>query len=155
MLSLAKQHPIVWVEDPYGLLIRPDFGSLQALLAEEGQPVVAVRNALRLREFLDGLSGISTHRRFVVVDQSYTLRDPYLPPNDAKPGDLVPLTAPDWKPFVPPDARLRLTVRDFLVDATGFDDWPSEVNIYPYEKLARERPADFIRTYETFRTGIS
>ena len=86
-----------------------------------------------------------------MVDQSYTLRDPHLPPNDAKPSDLVPLPAPDWKPFVPPDARLRLTVRDFLVDATGFDDWPSEVNIYPYEKLARERPADFIRAYETFR----
>ena len=55
------------------------------------------------------------------------------PPNDAKPSDLVPLPAPDWKPFVSPDARLRLTVRDFLVDATGFDDWPSEVNIYPSE----------------------
>jgi hypothetical protein len=83
------------VEDPYGLLEACDLDSLQGTLSAQHQPIVAVHNALRLREFLDGSDPGVTRRRFVVVDQSYTLRDPRLPPSDAKPSDLVPLPAPD------------------------------------------------------------
>jgi hypothetical protein len=45
----------------------------------------------------------------------------------------------------------RPNVRDFLVSTTGLEDWPVLVNLFPYEKLARERPNDLVRAYETFR----
>lgn len=149
--ALAKNHPLVWVEDPYSLLDAQDAESLRASLASQHTAFGLVRNALRLREFLVDFDAASSRPRFVLVDQSYTPRDPHALPRDTRPADLMPLPAPDWKPFVPPEARFRPTVRDFLVEATGFDDWPVEVNIYPYERLARERPLDFVRAYETFR----
>ena len=47
--------------------------------------------------------------------------------------------------------KARFSRRDFLASTTGVEDWPVQVNIYPYEELARERPADLVRAYETFR----
>lgn len=149
--ALARHHALVWVEDPYRLLEDTDVPSLRTALAETGHKVTSVENALRLREALDGLEAGPTATRAVIIDRSYTLRDPHLLPKDAKPSDLRALSAPDWKPFLPDDAFFRPNVRDFLVYTTGFEDWPAQVNIYPYEKLARDRPVDFVRAYETFR----
>lgn len=150
--ALAKNHAVVWVEDPYRLLDRSDAEGLSADLRGAGQAVAVVANAYRLREFLGSVDPVASSPRFVVVDQSYTTRDPHLLPQDAKPADLVPLAAPDWKPSIPADARFRPTARDFLIEATGFDDWPNEVNIYPYERLARSQPAGFVSAYESFRS---
>ncbi len=149
--ALARNHPVVWVEDPYKLLDAAEIRALSDGLKRRDQSVAVVGNAYRLREFLAGIDPVGASPRFVVIDQSYTTRDPHLLPQDAKPSDLSPLAAPDWKPFVPAEARFRPTVRDFLVEATGFDDWPNEVNIFPYERLARSRPAEFIGAYAAFR----
>jgi hypothetical protein len=89
----------------------------------------------------------STAPKVVVVDQSYTLRDSSQLPKDAKPSDLRSLLAPDWKSRIPFDARFQATVRRFLTSETEFKDWPPEVDIFPYERLARERPAAFIHAY--------
>ncbi len=149
--ALARNHAVVWVEDPYRLLDQQDADALAEECQRHGQPVAVVANAYRLRQYLNTLNPVNASAKFVVVDQSYTCRDPNVLPQDAKPTDLVPLLAPDWKPYVASDARFRPTVRDFLVEATGFDDWPNEVNIYPYERLARSNPAEFVRAYSTFR----
>ncbi|MEW6296507.1 MAG: PglZ domain-containing protein [Thermodesulfobacteriota bacterium] len=148
--ALTRHHHLVWVEDPYHLLEDAELSQLEAALQETGHRLYAVDNALRLRELLNGYEPGNT-ARLVIVDQSYTLRDPHLLPKDAKPADLCPLPAPDWKPLLARDALFRPTVRDFLVAVTGEEDWPGEVNIYPYEKLAREHTAAFVRAYETFR----
>lgn len=147
----AHHQKLVWVEDPYRLLDPADAVALREALNSSGHTLIIVTNAFRLREALTDLDGKAAASKVVVVDQSYTLRDPHLLPKDAKPSDLKPLPAPDWKPRVAADALLRPTVRDFLVSSTGVEDWPSEVNIYPYERLARERPVAFVRAYETFR----
>ena len=118
-----------------------DLEQLRAESAKRGQAVTGVECAYRLRQFLNGIDPVGSSPKFVLVDQAYTIRDPHVLPQDAKPSDLLTLTAPDWKPFVPADARFRPTVRDFLIEATGFDDWPNQVNIYAYEKLARSCPA--------------
>ena len=130
IVTLAKHHAVVWVEDPYRLLDDADLERLRAESATRGQTVTRVERAYRLRQFLDGIDPVGSSPKFVVVDQAYTTRDPHVLPQDAKPSNLLPLTAPDWKPFVPADARFRPTVRDFLIEATGFDDWPNQVNIY-------------------------
>jgi hypothetical protein len=142
---------MVWVEDPYRLLEDSDVASLEATLVATSHTLAAVENALRLREILATFKGGPKSTRAIVIDRSYTLRDPHLLPKDAKPTDLRSLQAPDWKPAIPPEAFFRPNVRDFLAAVTGVDDWPVQVNIFPYEKLARERPIEFVRAYETFR----
>jgi len=142
---------LVWVEDPYRLLECEEVAGLHSALDNLGHTLIVVTNPFRLREALTDLGAKSGSTAMVLVDQSYTLRDPHLLPKDAKPSDLKPLPAPDWKPLVAADALLRPTVRDFLASSTGVEDWPSEVNIYPYERLAREQPNTFVRSYETFR----
>ncbi len=145
----AHHHHVVWVEDPYGLVEPDDAKNLQASLSSLGRNVVTVQNAFDLRHELLHRDAFSS--KLVVIDQSYTLRDPHLAPRDAKPGDLVSIPAPDWKPFVDKDAFFRPTVRDFLRAVTDDDRWPIEVNIYPYEELARTDPEGFVRAYESFR----
>jgi len=149
--SAAHHHNLVWVEDPYRLLDAGEVNAVRIALDSTGHKLLIVESAFRLREALASVDVQQSACKLVIVDQSYTLRDPHLLPKDAKPSDLKPLPAPDWKPRVASDALLRPTVRDFLVSATGVEDWPSEVNIYPYERLARERPAAFVRAFETFR----
>src|SRR5262245_8915671 len=92
--SLAKHQHIVWVEDPYGLLDEADLRILQENLGTHNQRVAAFKNAFRLRKFLSKFDPVSSKPKFVVIDQSYTTRDPHLLPQDAKPSDLVPLPAP-------------------------------------------------------------
>jgi hypothetical protein len=149
--ALARHHALVWVEDPYQLLEDADVARLDAALTATNHKLVPVGNALRLRKALDGFEAGPRATRAVIIDRSYTLRDPHLLPKDAKPRDLHPLPAPEWKPCIPGEAFFRPTVRDFLASANGVEDWLVQVNIYPYEKLARERPVDLVRAYETFR----
>jgi hypothetical protein len=148
---MARHHGVVWVEDPYQLLEEADVVRLEEALAKTGHKLALVPNALRLAEVLDSFEGGPHATRAVIVDRSYSLRDAYLLPKDARPCDLRPLPAPEWKPALPKDAFFRPNVRDFLVSATGMEDWPVQVNIFPYEKIARERPNDLVRAYETFR----
>jgi len=148
---LSDHHRIVWVEDPYCLLEDHEFSLLRHRVGLKGDAVVAVESAFRLRQELDMLDSGSA--RLILIDQSYTLRDPHLLPKDAKPAELKPIPAPDWKPFVEKDAIFRPTVRDFLAFVTGDDHWPAEVNIYPYEKLARDNARGFVQAYETFRSA--
>jgi PglZ domain len=145
----AHHHNVVWVEDPYALVEPDDAKSLQVRLTSLGRNVVVIQNAFDLRREL--LLRDAFASKLVVIDQSYTLRDPHLAPRDAKPGDLVSIAAPDWKPFVNKDAFFRPTVRDFLQAITDDTRWPIEVNIYPYEELARTDPEGFVRAFESFR----
>jgi hypothetical protein len=147
--TLAGHHRAVWVEDPYSLIEGGEISLLQHRLGLTGHSVLAVESAFKLRQELDRLDPSTA--RVVIVDQSYTLRDPHLLPKDARPADLRPLPAPDWKPFLDKEAVFRPTVRDFLIYVTGDDRWPAEVNIYPYEKLARDNAQGFVQAYDTFR----
>jgi len=146
---LARHHRIVWVEDPYSLMEETEITGLQSDLSYKGYDTVIVENAFQLRQMLDVRDSSTT--KLILIDQSYTLYDPHLLPKDAKPSDLRPLSAPDWKPLVSREALFKPTIRDFLTFVTGDDRWPAEVNIYPYEKLARDDPQGFVRAYETFR----
>ena len=146
---LARHHRAVWVEDPYSLIEGGEISLLQHRIGLTGHAVLAVESAFKLRQELDKLDPSTA--RVVIIDQSYTLRDPHLLPKDAKPADLRPLPAPDWKPFLGREAIFRPTVRDFLIYVTGDDRWPAEVNIYPYEKLARDNAQGFVQAYDTFR----
>lgn len=145
----ARHFPLVWVEDPYRLLEAEDLAALDADRAGQGHDVIAVNNALRLRERLEGRTpGVG---RVVVIDQSQVMRQPDLLPRDAAPGDFKSLPAPDWKPLVQPEARLRPTIRDYLASVTGDKDWPPQVNLFPYERLARDDPDGFTKAFDTFR----
>ena len=145
----ARHHRLVWVHDSYELLEAGEIPVLQLDLVSTGHTLLAVRNALQLREALEGRDPLTA--KLVLLDQSYTLRDPHLLPKDAQPGDLLPLRAPDWKPLVDAEALFKPTVRGFLCDLTGDEQWPAAVNVYPYEKLARDDPHRFARAYDTFR----
>ncbi len=147
--TLARHHRLVWVEDPYRLISESEAGTLRSRLILLHVPVVVVDNAWTLRRALATLS--PTSAKLVLIDQSYQLREPHLAPTDAKPSDLIPLKVPDWKPFVPPEARFRPTIRDFLVYATDDTCWPPEVNIYPYEELARKDPEGFVAAFKSYR----
>jgi hypothetical protein len=146
---LARNHPLVWVEDPYALIETPEVGRLRSALNFISHSVLCIQNAFELRKEL--LCREPGKARLVVIDQSYTLRDPHLLPKDAKPSDLVPIPAPDWKPLVEEGALFRPTIHAFLADITDDPHWPVEVNIYPYEALARSDPDGFVRAYDSFR----
>ncbi|MGO9462603.1 MAG: hypothetical protein ACLQVF_00370 [Isosphaeraceae bacterium] len=145
----ARHHRLVWVHDPYELLDAAEIPVLQRDLVSTGHSLLAVSNALHLREGLEGRDPLTA--KLVLLDQSYTLRDPHLLPKDAQPGDLLPLRAPDWKPLVDAEAFFKPTVRGFLCHLTGDESWPAAVNVYPYEKLARDDPHRFAQAYDTFR----
>jgi hypothetical protein len=147
--TLARHHRVVWVEDPYGLISPDEVHTLRGRLQLEQVTVLAVDSAWTLRKQLNSHDPATA--RLVLVDQSYRLREPHLAPTDAKPNDLVPLKAPDWKPLLDPDAHFRPTIRDFLVYATDDPCWPAEVNIFPYEELARTDPEGFVRAFESYR----
>ena len=149
--TLARHHRLVWVEDPYRLISESEAETLRSRLTGLQVPVVVVDNAWTLRKALALLS--PTSAKLVLIDQAYRLREPHLAPTDARPGDLIPLKAPDWKPFVPQEARFRPTIRDFLVHATNDTCWPPEVNIYPYEELARTDPQGFVAAFKSYRTS--
>jgi hypothetical protein len=144
--------PVLWVEDPYAILDPKDSERLTASLKSRGRTLVLANNSFRLREQL------LTHRPegigLVVVDQSSTPREPHQLPRDCKPSDFFPLPAPDWKPQVERNGLLCLSIRDFLISCTEDDRWPAEVNLYPYETLARRRPERFAEAYDDFiRSG--
>jgi len=146
---LSHQHPVVWVEDPYCLVAPEGIESLRNRLVLLSRPVIAARSGFDLRREL--LAHEPRTARLVVIDQSYKLHDPHKLPKDAKPCDLVPLPAPDWKPFLEDRALFRPTVLGFLTAVTDDPRWPVEVNIYPYEELARDDPDGFVRAYDSFR----
>ncbi len=145
----AKHHRLVWVHDPYALLEEEEVSVLQHDLSSTGHILLVVRSALQLREGLDSRDPLTA--RLVLLDQSYTLRESHLLPKDAQPTDLLPLKAPDWKPLVDAEAFFKPTVRGFLCHLTGDEQWPAAVNVYPYEKLARDDPHRFAQAYDTFR----
>jgi hypothetical protein len=146
---LAVHYPIVWVEDPYHLISQEEIQTLESRLALLGRRVVNVEDALHLRYELNEKDASSGN--LVLIDQSYTLRDPHLLPKDAKPSDLVSLPAPDWKRLVSSDAIFRPTIRDFLISVTEDPNWPIEVNIFPYEALAQTDAEGFVRAFRSFR----
>jgi hypothetical protein len=147
--TLAQHHRIVWVEDPYRLISESEAEAIRSKLAPNQISVFLVNNAWNLRKALAHIYPESA--RLVLIDQSYRLREPHLAPRDAKPADLIPLKAPDWKPLVPAEAQFRPTIRDFLVYATDEASWPPEVNIYPYEELARRDPEGFVAAFDSYR----
>lgn len=150
--SLSVHVPVFWVEDPYGLLERRDLDALAATAKRRGRVLIATNNAFRLREQL--LPHDPSVGKVIVVDQSSTPREPHLLPRDCKPHDFASLAAPDWKACLGPEAVFRPTIRDFLIACTDDPRWPAEVNLYPYEILARRRPDRFVEAYEDFsRSG--
>src|ERR1051325_1739731 len=134
--------PVLWVEDPYAILDARQAADLSALFKRRGRRLVIARSAFKLREELLDIQPSSG--ALVVVDQSCTPRAAHLLPQDCKPQDFVPLSAPDWRPVVGTNGRLALSVREFLIACTGDESWPAEVNLYPYEALARRRPERFV-----------
>lgn len=145
----AHGHRLVWVEDPYQLILPEEIDKLKYRLSLASREVVAAGDAFTLRRLLNDRDPSTA--RMVVIDQSYTPREPHLLPQDTEPKDLVPIKAPDWKPLVDFEARLRPTIRDFLIYVTDDDSWPAKVNIFPYEELARTDPEGFVRAFESFR----
>ena len=119
----ARHHRLVWVHDPYALLEAAEIPVLQQDLKSVGHLLLAVKNALQLREGLEGRDPLTA--KMVLLDQSYTLRDAHLLPKDAQPADLLPLRAPDWKPLVAEQAFFKPTVRGFLCHLTGDEQWPA------------------------------
>lgn len=72
------------------------YRALKSGFASAGTRIVGADNAFRLRERLNELDLLMNRSRVVVIDRSYTVRDGNELPRDAKPTDLLPLTAPDW-----------------------------------------------------------
>jgi len=73
-------------------------------------------NAFTLREQLLDIQPFNGS--LVVVDQSCTPRQSHLLPQDCKPQDFVPLTAPDWRPKIDTNGNVALSVREFLIACT-------------------------------------
>ena len=68
--TLARNHPIVWVEDTYRLLDPSDVAGLSSDLNRSSQSVAVVSNAYRLREFLSTMDPVGSSPKFVVIDQT-------------------------------------------------------------------------------------
>ena len=68
---------------------------------------------------------------WVLLDQTYMLRDPHCCAEERRARDLPPLRAPDWKPLVDAEAFFKPTVRGFLCHLTGDEQWPAAVNVLP------------------------
>jgi hypothetical protein len=150
--ALSGHYLIFWVEDPYALIAEQDIQALSERLSNRGSALIGARSAFRLYEQLQGHDPASGH--YVVIDQSCTPRQAHLLPRDCKPSDFKPIVAPHWKNLLAKDAIFRPTIRDFLKSRTDDTQWPVEVDLYPYETLARQDPWRLIEAHENFaKTG--
>jgi hypothetical protein len=148
IIVAATHHTRVWVEDPYCLLENADLASITSEVSAHGFKVIATNNAFSLREkLLECTPGVT---KLIVVDQSTKSREPHLLPQDCNPGDFKPLQAPDWKPFVGTDGIIRLCIRNYLINCTGSNNWPEQVNVYPFEEMARNESGKFISAYQKY-----
>lgn len=150
--ALSAHHRIFWVEDPYVLISEQDVQALTDKLSGQGRSLIAASSPFRLYVQLQNHDPASGH--CVILDQSCTPRQAHLLPKDCKPSDFKPIIAPHWRSLLAKDAFFRPTIRDFLKFCTDDTRWPVEVDLYPYETLARQAPSRLVEAYESFtRTG--
>jgi hypothetical protein len=150
--ALSVHFPIYWVEDPYALIEDADLQALSSKLSSKGRTVLSARSAFRFYELLQQHD--PSKGKFVIVDQSCSPRQVHLLPKDCKPADFKSISVPHWKPLVNKDAFFKPTVREFLKACTDDERWPVEVDLYPYETLARQAPSRLVGAYESFiRSG--
>lgn len=152
IVASSPRFPSVWVEDPYCLLEPGDAKEACQTLQQRGVSCVIADNALRLYERLAACD--PSTQKVVVIDQSCSPRQPHALPQDCRPSDFRPILAPAWKHRLPPEAIFRPSVREFLLACTDDPRWPPEVDLYPFETLARRQPARFAEAFSTFvRSG--
>lgn len=142
IVDLSRNQLKLWVRDPDSLLELAEAKALEREI-NGGKKTFVVKHSLELR--LDLASHDHLPVQWVVVDQST--------PIDAKTGRPQGVFAPDLKHDLPDRSFRAFTIRDYLVDRTGDDSWPAEVNAFPYRELARYHPAEFLDAYHDFRQG--
>jgi len=152
--ALSAHYRIFWVEDPYMLISGESVQTLKEALSSLGRITIAASSPFQLYEQMRDYDPTSGH--YVILDQSCTPRQAHLLPRDCRPSDFKAIIAPHWRSRVAKDALFRPTIREFLKSCTDDDHWPVEVDLYPYETLARQDPSRLVEAYETFvRTGRS
>jgi hypothetical protein len=135
IVTAARSRPRVWFSDPDRML-SASTADLAAKVGP-GKMVLVIRHSLELRTKLMA----DRPSQWVVIDQT--------PAGVAS----LPVFAPDLLHRVGDRDVFKRTVRDFLVDQTQDPGWPMEVESFPYRELAREKPSEFIRAYDDFRSG--
>ncbi len=143
---LAKS-PKILVQDPLRILPEAD-GALHGFARDNGYTVIMAATNLVFRDLYEKASADRSIRKLLVIDRAPVRRQA------AAPGTQAPAPLyPDLLDAVPPAARIRLDLQEFLKDRTGDPNWPAEVNTPKYSRLLLCYLPGVLRAHQNLRNA--
>ncbi|NLN88050.1 MAG: hypothetical protein GX133_10715, partial [Syntrophomonadaceae bacterium] len=136
----------VLICDPLNLL-PPAYTAIDHLAEEHGFTVIRASANLAFRDTYERLLQDPEVNRIMILDQT-----PYMRLQKQGVGDAPPLFYPDFLEKCPPEARLRLDLRQYLRDATGDGSWPQACNEPQYARLMISRLPAVLIAYNNMRS---
>ncbi len=131
-----KKEPLIILRDPQRM-IQPGAHVVDGWAEQAGFVVPFCSGNMALREFVE-FAGVDPSLRFLVVDRSR---------EDAK----IPLFYPDLDAAAKSPAHIHLSLRKYLVDVTGDQNWPQMVNDRKVSRLILEHLEDTLQTHRYLR----
>jgi len=144
-LVAVEQQPLVLVSDPLGLTEGMS-NDLHAWGEAHGFTIIACRTNLYFRWRYEEARADESIQRILVLDQSSLGRRQHHASDQA-----APPFYPDLVAATPPEARIELSLRDYLVHTTGDSSWPLSVDEPRYARAIAGCLPNVLRAYENLR----
>lgn len=146
-LEPQAQSSKILVQDPLRLLPEAN-GIIHAFARDNGFTVIVATTNLVFRDLYEKALADHSARKLLVIDRAPPKR------RTAGAGSQAPAPLyPDLLDEVPPAARIRIDLQQFLTDQTGDPLWPAEVNLPPYSRLLIRYLPDVLRAHQNLRTA--
>jgi hypothetical protein len=143
---LASQACLL-VRDPLHLLADND-GALHAFAVEHGYTVIVAATNLVFRDLYERALADGEARKFLVVDRAPAGRR-----TSGTPGKAPPPFYPDFLARTAPDARIDLSLHEFLRQATGDPFWPAEADEPRYARLIMRDVKGILEAHRNLQTA--
>ena len=144
-LAAVEDQPLVLLSDPLGLTGGMS-NELHAWGESHGFAIIACRTNLYFRWRYEEARADEAIQRILILDQSSLARRRHHAAHQP-----APPFYPDLVAATPPQARIELSLRDFLVQTTGDANWPLSVDEPEYARAIVAHLADVLRAHENLR----
>jgi hypothetical protein len=145
-LEVVKDSPRVLLVDPLWLLAEAD-SAIDSFATQNGFTVVKAATNLAFRQLYE-LAIAAKAQKLLVIDRAPARRRVHSSVTKAPPPFY-----PDLLAETPPEARIELNLRQFLIEKTGDPNWSHEVNDPLYARLIVRHLDGVLRAYQNLRTA--
>jgi PglZ domain-containing protein len=146
-LEAVKDRPRVLLRDPLRLLAEKDV-ALDTFARENGFSAISTHSNLVFRDLYERLATDPETEKILLIDRTPLRRRTQLSVTQSPPPFY-----PDFLAETPPEARIDLDLRQFLVETTGDPNWPREVDDSRYARLINRHLAGVLHAHENLRTA--